>query len=503
MSAVLSSPSIRRWSIPLWVLPVQAAAAFTIAAIAIGGQTLRAWFLAALTWVMALPLLVSIEAGLVAMMLFEPLRGIIRRGQYIFIEYTSQDPIHVLTPIVTILALVSLLRTHRLTILRASPLAGAVSVLALIYLVEIINPLQGTIVVGLSGAMFSLIPLVWFYFGQYVKTEFIGAVLRLMIVLGLLTSLYGVYQLVFGYPSFEQYWISNTEFYDSIAVGHVERALATFCSAEEWGRYTELGAIAAFGFAAGEKRFGRRFVWSLAGLILIGFVSLTGQRAAVFGLVLGLVVLFALGARNWRAAIARVALVALPFVLVSTLAKAPDAEEMWSNDETQTVSTVLEHTQRGVLKPAGEESFQERMKNWTYLLTQVIPFRPLGAGIGAGSLSEWRFGGNSDDLPPIDSSILQHGITCGILGMFLFVWTLGRSTYLSFQRTSRSRSDEPKYTINRIVTAIMCALVLNSVFGLTFTLYSIAPLAWLFMGWISMESLKAIKHQDEREVITI
>src|SRR4026209_632410 len=90
----------------IWFLPVQAAVAFTVIAIASGGQFLRTWVCGALTWVMALPLLVSIEAGLIAMMLFEPFRGFIRRAQYLFVEYSSQDPIHVLTPIVTVLAFV-------------------------------------------------------------------------------------------------------------------------------------------------------------------------------------------------------------------------------------------------------------------------------------------------------------------------------------------------------------------------------------------------------------
>jgi hypothetical protein len=45
-------------------------------------------------------------------------------------------------------------------------------------------------------------------------------------------------------------------------------------------------------------------------------------------------------------------------------------------------------------------------------------------------------------------------------------------------------------------------LVLNSVFGLTFTLYSVAPLAWLFIGWISTEA-KSKRRDNDREIITI
>ena len=502
MSAVLEQPNVARRSLPLWLVPVQAASLFTLIAIGAGGQVLRTWFLAALTWFMALPLLVSLEAGLVAMMIFEPLRGIIRRGQYLFIEYSPEDPIHVLTPIVTIFALMALLRSHRLTILRASPMAVPVSLLGLIYFVEVFNPLQGGIVVGLSGAMFALIPLLWFYFGQYIQHGFVRKVLKLMIVIGLVTSLYGIYQLVFGYPVFEQYWISNTEFYTSIALGHVERALSTFCSAEEWGRYVEFGAIAAFGFAIGQKRFAARVGWLAAGIALSVFVAFTGQRAAAFGLAFGVIALLMLSARSVTRGLARAILLLLPFVLLGVLVKPLEQEEMWTNDETEKVSTVLEHTQRGMLKPAEEASFQERMTNWAYLITEVIPYRPFGTGIGSGSLAELRFSSDAEELPPIDSSILMQGITCGFAGMLLFVFILFRSTWVALRDARNKEQDDERLQTKRIIAAVMCALVVNSVFGLTFTLYSIAPLVWLFIGWISVEALKPARER-EREVITI
>jgi O-Antigen ligase len=491
-----------RKSVLLWFFPAQVAAALTVWAIAAGGQVLRAWILTALVWVMTLPLLVSLEASLFAMMLFEPLRGLLRRGQYLFLDYSSQDPIHVLTPIVTVFVLISLVRTQKFSILWASPLAGWVSLLALLYFVEIFNPLQGGMVVGLSGAMFTLAPLVWFYFGQNIRDNFVERLLVFVVVVGLVTSLWGVYQLLFGYPAFEQYWISHTEFYNSIAVGHIERALATFSSAEEWGRYTEFGAIAAFGFALRQKRPARRFVWIGAGIGLIGFVMLSGQRAAIFGLMLGLTVLVMMGARNLGTAIMRMLLLLLPFVLVLVLVKAPEAEDLFSNDETQTVSTILQHTQRGVLKPADEGSLQERLTNWGFLLTQVIPFRPLGSGIGAGTLSEWRFNQDAEELPPIDNSILLQGITCGFPGMLLFLWVMSRGTLNSIQQARRSSPDDPQRIIKRTVAAIMCAMALNTVFGMTSLLYSVAPLVWLLMGWTSASMLRA-GQETERETIVI
>ena len=98
--------------------PLSALAAWAINA---GGEALRWVGLGAIAWSLALPLLVSLEAGLFAMMMFEPLRGFLRRAQYLFLPYNASDPIHVVSPLVTILAFGMLLQRHKLRIFRASP----------------------------------------------------------------------------------------------------------------------------------------------------------------------------------------------------------------------------------------------------------------------------------------------------------------------------------------------------------------------------------------------
>ena len=392
-----------------------------------------------------------------------------------------------------------LVRSWKLEIFLATPLAGSVSLLGIIYLLEMFNPLQGSLLVGLAGGLFMLMPLAWFYFGQSVNEQFINRALQLVIALGILTSLYGVYQLVYGYPAFEQYWIDNTDYYLSINVGHIRRALATFSSAEEWGRYAEVGAIAAVGFATGTKLLIKRVGWIICGAALIGAVLLTGQRTAIFGLLLGIGALILLGARGFPGMLTRLGLLLLPIVLIAVFVSAPSEDEMWSKGDNETVSTLLSHAERGTLKPANEESFQVRLENWTYLITSVIPYRPLGAGLGAGSLGEVRFSSDSD-LPPIDSFILVVAVACGIPGVLLFIWILGRTAWLSI-RNARSPDDEGG-TVRRIVAAVMLALILNSIFGLTFTLYSVAPMAWLLIGWVSRETVR-IHQANEREVITL
>lgn len=494
---LIRQPATRRqlklW--PLVTLPLSALAAWAINA---GGEALRWVGLGALLWSLALPLLVSLEAGLFAMMLFEPLRGFLRRAQYLFLPYSSTDPIHVITPLVTVMAFAMLLQRRKLSIFRATPLAGIVTILGLIYFLEIFNPLQGGVTVGLSGALFMLVPVGWFYFGQDMKPAFMETALRLLVVLGILTSLYGLYQLTYGFPSFEQYWIDNTEFYNSISVGNVKRALATYSSAEEWGRYIEIGGIIAFGFGACARNYLQRAGWFVCGGALTLMLMLTGQRTAIFGLILGVFVLLMLGAKTWRGVVSRLLLAVAPVVLIAVFAQAPTNDDMLSHGD-DTMGTVLSHSARGTLRPEKEESLQERLKNWTFLFTEVIPYRPLGIGIGGTSVGAWRF--NSElDLPPIDSYFISTVLTCGLPAALLFMWILFRATRMSWRASRQAEvgslagnSDDVAWRearVWRISATLMPVLILNSMFGNTFTLYSVAPVAWLLIGWISAGTLR-------------
>ena len=487
---VQRGPRTGRRSAIVWLAPLQAACASTVLAAISGGEILRGWILAALFLTMALPLFFSLEAGLFAVMLFEPFRGLVRRGQYLIVDYSQFDPIHILTPLVTLVALGILLRRYRFTLFRATPLALTVTVLTAIFVAQIFNPLQGSLLVGFSGALLVLVPVAWFYFGQFVSQRFVLVLFKMIVVLGMLTSLHGIYQLTYGYPSFEQYWLDHVEFYNAIAVGHVTRAIATFSSAEEWGRYIVMGALIAFGFGLGTNRLLPRTAWWLSGVTLSLVLLLTGQRTAIFGLILGFITLVLVGARSFRGATARLLLLSLPILLVVLLANPPSEDEMWSRGGDETVGTVLSHTQRGVLQPENEESLYVRLRIWQELATNVIPYRPLGSGLGASSLSALKFS-DGPQLPNSDNFVFVMAISCGIPGALLFLLILFRATAFALRATRRAQEISARATINRIAAALMAVFVLNSIFGLTFSLYAVAPVAWLIIGWLSAEEGRA------------
>ena len=102
-SHALVRPGTPRRQLKLWPVVTLPLSAVVVWAVNTGGEAFRWLGLGGIASAMAMALMVSLEAGLVAMMLFEPLRGFLRRVQYVFLPYSQTDPIHVLTPLVLFL----------------------------------------------------------------------------------------------------------------------------------------------------------------------------------------------------------------------------------------------------------------------------------------------------------------------------------------------------------------------------------------------------------------
>jgi hypothetical protein len=446
---------------------------------------------------MLVPLLVSLEAGLLAMMIFEPFRGFLRRAQYILVPYSQTEPIHLLVPIATFCAFLIVLFRHKLEIIRLTPLAGWTTALAAICFVQIFNPLQGGFFIGFTGALFYLVPMAWFYFGQTVKEDFVPKLLRVIVVLGLITSLYGVYQLVFGYPFFEKYWIDNTDLYSSIAVAKIQRALATFNNSEEWGRYIQIGCTIALGLGMSRAEGRKRFLWFGAAGLLFLMIAFTGQRTSIFGVILSSAILFLTGARTFGSVAARLLLMCAPVVLLLALSK-PLSDDAGSDlDENDKVGTMLTHTTKGTVNPTGEGSLEARMETWTQVITRDLPSNPLGRGLGSTTLAASRE--RIDDDVPIDNHFFSLALSAGVPAALLLFLILCLAAVFCFRGWRRSEPGTKEENLWRIMLALTAAFILNNFFGTSFIIYSIAPIGWLLIGWISATYKRELEAAGENE----
>lgn len=349
---------------------------------------------------------------------------------------------------------------------------------------------------GFSGALFYLLPVLWFYFGQTAQAEFLPKMLKLTVVLGLITSFYGIYQMTFGYPFFEQYWIDNTDLYSSIAIYNAQRALATFSNAEEWGRYSLLGIIVAAGFGMSRSEGKKRVLWFAAAAVLCGMVALSGQRSSIFGVLVGLAILIFTSAKTLGGGALRVGLISVPLLLVLMVVKPPDDDFGYDLDEGDRMTAVLSHTAKGTVNPTGEGSLFARFRTWGNLMGEIA-VRPFGDGIGVTTLAAHRE--NTEETHAIDNYFFSLTKSAGIPALLLIVWILFRAFYFCWRGWRNSEPDSIQADLWRIAMALMSSHILNNFFGTSFVIYSVAPLGWLLIGWISA-TYGQMENEEETEI---
>ena len=313
------------------------------------------------------------------------------------------------------------------------------------------------------------------------------------VFLGLITSVYGVYQMIFGYPYFEQYWIDNTDLYGSMTVYNAQRALATYSNAEEWGRYLLLGIIVAAGFGMSRSEGKKRILWFAAAAVLCGMLALTGQRSSIFGVIVGVAILIFTSAKTLGGGALRVVLISVPLILILFIAKPPDEDSVYELDESDRVTAMLSHTAKGTVNPTGEGSLYVRFETWGRL-AGVIASKPFGLGLGAETLAAHRE--QKDKDLATDNYFFSLALSTGIPGLLLVLWVLFRAFYFCWRGWRESEPHSAQSDMWRIALALMSSFILNNFFGTSFLIYSVAPIGWLLVGWISASYAKM---QDDSE----
>ncbi len=57
--------------------------------------------------------------------------------------------------------------------------------------------------------------------------------------------------------------------------------------------------------------------------------------------------------------------------------------------------------------------------------------------------------------------------------------------------------DSAEFSHFRIALALVSSFILNNFFGTSFVIYSVAPLGWLLLGWISAAENRELSESQE------
>lgn len=399
--------------------------------------------------VVAIPLLtlavVKREAAVLWTLVYLVLLGDIRRVVAQIAAPGAFDPLLLVAPAVTVVLVIPVFANLRL----ADPLSKAVLGLLLVMVLEIVNPRQGPISVGLSGVFFYIVPLMWFWLGRsFGAPDLVRKIIyNVLLPLALMAGLIGICQTFIGFLPYQQAWISEVgRVYTSLYVGTSVRAFGFSTSAAEYATLLEFAislAVAAF--------LASRRSWSLAIPILAGALLLSGGRGLTIKIVIALPVLWLVrrGQKITVVTIASMAVLAsLALVSVSLI-----AGRFASSTEGQRGSSAaqeaMSHQMGGLAHPFDEKYSSAGLHSNMVTNGFLEGFtNPLGRGLGSTTFAAQKFGSDSDGGSS-ELDLSDMFIALGLVGGVLYfsVVVLGVRAAFRYVRTTPWQTGLPVFAI--------------------------------------------------------
>jgi hypothetical protein len=397
----------------------------------------------------------------------------IRRALYSISPYTKLDPILLVGPAIAgfIFMEIFMFRRDQFSeTIRDSLLSKCVIALFVLFGLQIFNPLQGSVLVGLGGTMYYIIPLMWFYLGRiFIDGETGVKLLKAVVIIGFVVAIYGIYQIYFGFTGFEEYWIKYGG-YTALHVGGIIRAFSTFASASEYGLYITVFAV----ILTATIMYRKKLILLPALGITLWAIIIGGSRGPVFMFTFTTVVLLALGLKNLKKS--TFIFILFLFVFVMILAKMSYDPTMFS--ESGRLTGVLQRQAMGILDPftPGRTTLPSHLGRVRKAFIDAFTHNPFGYGLGSTTLAAMKFGGVGKGTELDFSNVLvSSGIVGAVLYLIIIFQIFKEVIFLCFN------SRNLRYTV---VFAILFVTTGNFLSGAN---YALVPLLWLLIGWMDKE----------------
>ena len=408
----------------------------------------------------------SPRAGVSTLLVFLAFTGGLRRWLIPILGYTTTDPLVLVGPALASLFFLNLLATR--TLPRDTRLARLQLWLLGFMILQIFNPLQGGITVGFAGALFYIVPILWYYLGRrYGSPVLMKRIFQVTIGIAIVGALYGLCQTWFGFVPSELAWMRLSGM-GALSVGGTIRAFSFFTSFAEYS--WTLGIAIVILWAA----WLRRNTLALIPIPILGLaIFLASGRGPIVSTLAACVALWAVQGRNMRSWIPRglLALVLAVFGLVWSL------QQIQQQSFSSQTSNLIEHQTSGLLNPLDAKSSTAGIHSSLILGGVIQGFqKPFGQGLGSTTIAASKFDGNAIGTE-VDFSNMFASL--GFLGGILYLAIVGTIffTAVLFWNTVRTGSS----------LAILGILILLTGQWLTGAQYYTAFLTWFCIG--AMDSM--------------
>jgi hypothetical protein len=417
-------------------------------------------------------ILVSLRSksmAIVFTMAYLVLLGDIRRIANMFAGAKAFDLLLLVGPIVVGVLTLPLFFRLRLR----DNLSKAMLALLFIMIMEIFNPRQGGIAVGLSGAVFYIVPVLWFWVGRRYGTPQVVETLiyRAVVPLAVAAALLGLAQNYIGFLPWEQEWLDTVAaHYSVLRLAGGVRAFGFSVSSAEYAVLVLIGASAAIAAWVAGRR-----VWALALIPVLPALILSSNRGVVVKLILAIAVVLTFRSRKpiGAIAVARLAVLAVGGLLAIALI-AQRFQDPASSAPTTAAQGALSHQVQGLANPLDQKKSTAGIHGLLVLSGVAKGFTyPIGTGLGSLTGAGAKLGADSD----IGSSEID------ISDMFIVLGFVGGSIYLfAFVTALRYTAIYTRLTNSAIGLPVLAILVGVSGSWLTGGQYSTAAICLFMIG---------------------
>jgi hypothetical protein len=388
--------------------------------------------------------------------------GAVRRLLFVVEPQSQYDPLLLVAP--AGVAMLALFGIRQGAFRQRTPLANAALVLGVLTLLGAANPLQGSLLTGVAGLLFFLVPQLGFWVGRSIVDDRLFLSLAKIIGVAVpLAAVYGLVQTFVGFPPWDQAWLDSVNSYIALSVGGTTRAFASFSSASEYASILAVGII--FWLAFGIRRLRPLIALPLIGLLAIALV-LESSRGIIV-MVLVTVVLMAACRLRWRIWAAGLGATLVVLLIPTVISAVPVTSAVQGP-----TAGLVQHVTDGLSDPFGQTSTLPVHIAVVVQGLQATVSHPLGTGIGTVSLAAQKFGGVVGGTELDLSDVGQALGLPGILAYAALVVLGLRTLY----RVASVRGD----ALALMALGIASVLFMHWLNG---GQYAAAILPWLALGW--------------------
>lgn len=408
--------------------------------------------------------------GICLVFAYLALMGDIRRVTSFFLGFPKFDSLLLVAPLLVLWIVAPVFLHLRFTNL----LSKGVAALMAIMLLEVFNPKQGGLIIGVTGSMFYLVPLLWYWIGRHFGTPRLveQALLRFVFPLGIAASVLGIWQTSVGFLPWEQAWIDSGLM--NVGVGEAVRAFGFSVAPASYAALLVATSLVAWArFLSGRK------LWLLALPLLLAAVVLASQRGATLRLVLGFAVIWGLRRIRARGFVLQIGLALVCLLAVVYLLAAQFSGGSRFNPNAKGVQALLDHEAGGLSHPldAKHSTAGLHMRYFGAGLVNGLE-NPLGFGLGSTTAAASKVGGTSNDR---DSS--AFGTELDFTDMFQALGPIGGIVYVGVVLLAFSSALRFVKTSDQYVGLMIMGILVANVGGLLISgEYFMSSLVWLLIG---------------------